>query len=66
MGMLEGLRVHSVIMMAGIRPMRDWAMMRVWRVRRVSERMAQIQTKATAMPPPAIGMMLISSVDLCD
>jgi hypothetical protein len=39
--------------------------MRVWRVRRVSDKIAQIQTKATAMPPPAMGMMLISSVDLC-
>ena len=64
MGMEEGLRVQSVIVMAGIRPMRDWVIIRVCRVRRVSDKMAQIQTKATAMPPPAMGMTLISSVDL--
>lgn len=52
--------------MAGMRPMRAWVIIRVWRVRRVSERMAQIQTNATAMPPPAMGMTFISSVDLCD
>lgn len=64
MGMAEGLVVQSVIVIAGMRPMRAWVIMRVWRVRSVSERMAQIQTNATAMPPPAMGMTLISSVDL--
>ncbi|KAG9533469.1 hypothetical protein KCU93_g258, partial [Aureobasidium melanogenum] len=39
-------------------------MIKVQRVRKMSERMAQIQTKATAMPPPAMGITLISSVDL--